>query len=288
MRSVSVSGTTVSYRRDGRGPGLLLLHGTNSDGRSGFGHLITHFTGHRTVITPDYAGAGRSTLPEGPLSVELLAGQVAAVVTDYGEGPVDLLGTSLGAVVAAATAASRPELVRRLVLVAGWAGPDARHRLVFETWKRLQQLDPELGTRFGLALAFSPPFLAGLGQERLGQLTTRGPATATDRRIDLGLRADIRRLLPRITAPTLVVGLTRDQLVPVEHSRALHAAIPDSRYAEIDSGHAVHLEKPDELVRLTRAFLLPGTPPDLPGTPPCPVHDDQAGAGPDVPVTRGT
>ncbi|MGI5327732.1 alpha/beta fold hydrolase [Actinomadura nitritigenes] len=261
MHTVHVRDTEVAYRRAGDGIGLVLLHGTNSDGASGFGHLVDRFTDRRTVITPDYAGAGHSTVPDGPLSLDLLVDQVAAVISDAGDSPVDLLGTSLGAVVAAATAASRPGLVRRLVLVAGWVSSrDARHRLVFETWKRLQDLDPELSTRFGMSLAFSPHFLSGLGPERVSALTTRRFPADTDRRIDLGLRIDLEGVLPRITAPTLVIGLTQDALVPVDHSRALHKMIPVSRYAEIDSGHAVQLERPKELTRLARAFLLESGP----------------------------
>ncbi|KNB50842.1 alpha/beta fold hydrolase [Streptomyces caatingaensis] len=260
MRSVSVAGTTVSYRREGQGTGLTLLHGSMSDGASGFGHLVGRFADCRAVVTPDFAGAGNSTIPNGPLSLDLLVAQAVAVIKDSADGPVDLLGTSLGAVVAAATAATHPELVRRLVLVAGWASSDdARHQLVFKTWERLLRSDPALATPFGLSLAFSPSFLAGLGGERVSQLANRKFPDATDRRIELGLRIDIRHLVGRITAPTLVVGLTQDYLVPSRHAKAVHTAIPASQYAEIDSGHAVQLEKPDELVHLARGFFLTDT-----------------------------
>jgi pimeloyl-ACP methyl ester carboxylesterase len=156
------------------------------------------------------AGVARpvhSTIPSGPLSRDLLVDQVAAVIGDADGCPVDPLGTSLGAVVAAATAASHPDLVGRPVLVAGWVGSqDARHQLVFETWKRLQRTDPEMSTRFGLSLAFSPRFLSDLGPERVAALVTWKFPAATDRRIDPGLRIDLSGVLPRITAPTLVMG----------------------------------------------------------------------------------
>jgi hypothetical protein len=39
-----------------------------------------------------------------------------------------------------------------------------------------------------------------------------------------------------------VVGCALDYLVPVQHARSLHQAIPHSRYVELDSGHVVFLE----------------------------------------------
>jgi pimeloyl-ACP methyl ester carboxylesterase len=77
----------------------------------------------------------------------------------------------------------------------------------------------------------------------------------TLRQIELGLEADIRELLPNIGVPTLVVGCRHDQLVPVEHSRELHEAIPGSTYLEIESGHLVPAEAPDKLVDAIRTFL---------------------------------
>ncbi|WP_290367643.1 alpha/beta fold hydrolase [Rhodococcus spelaei] len=42
----------------------------------------------------------------------------------------------------------------------------------------------------------------------------------------------------------------------MENSRALHAAVPDSVYAEIDGGHVAFFERPDEFVTLVRDFVL--------------------------------
>ncbi|NGN68773.1 alpha/beta fold hydrolase [Streptomyces sp. A7024] len=267
MHALTASGTDVAYRSAGDGRGLVLLHGSFSDGASAFGHIADRWADRRTVITPDYAGAGASTVPDGPLSLDTLVDQAAAVIKDAADEPVDLLGTSLGAVVAAATAARHPGLVRRLVLVAGWqSSDDPRHQLVFSTWHRLFGTDPALALRYGLSLAFSPEFLSGLGHDRLNGLADRSFPPATDRRIELGLRIDLRAETPAIAAPTLVVGLTQDQLVPPRHARELRAAIPASTYAELDSGHAVQLERPDELVRITRDFLFQEEPARQAGT----------------------
>jgi len=253
------SGTLVSYTREGDGPGLVFVAGTGLTAQVNFGHLTGAFTGSRTVVLPDYAGSGETTDPGGPLTVGLLAGQISAAARAAVPGPVDLVGYSLGAVIAAAVAATRPELVRRLVLVAGWPSPDdARHQFAIDLWARLERADHDLFKRFLQLTCFGAPFLSGLGEEGLAALVDAGPPITPGmrRHIELDGTADISGLLPSITAPTLVIGLTRDQVVPAERVRQLREGIAGSQYAEIDSGHLVVFEQPAELVRLCQEFLL--------------------------------
>lgn len=258
MPTVSAGDASVHYEVTGNGPGLVLVHGTQGNGQTNWGHLAAGFADARTVITPDYSGSGLTTDGGGELTPESLAKQVVEVARDAADGPVDLLGFSLGSVVAAAAAALHPDLVRRLVLVAGWAhGEDSRHRLNFELWRDLALTDFDLFNRFGVLTGFSPAFLSMLGHDGVREILSVGsPEPGLDRQIALDLRADIRGLLPKITAPTLVVGLAQDQMVPLSGPRELHESIAGSRYAELDSGHLVLFERPDDLVALVRDFLL--------------------------------
>ena len=258
MPTINASGTNVSYSTIGQGPGLVFVAGTGLPAELNFGHLAGAFTDSRTVILPDYSGSGQTPAADAPLTVEMLAGQIAAVANAAADGPVDLVGYSLGAVVAAGVAASHPELVRRLVLVAGWPGPDARHELAIDLWLRLERADHDLFTRFLQLTCLSAPFLSALGSAGVAQLIAGAPPITPGMRahMELDAIADIQPMLPRIAAPTLVIGLTRDQVVPVERARVLHEKIAGSQYAEIDSGHLVVFEQPEELVKLCQAFLL--------------------------------
>ena len=260
MPTVSVDDATVYYSTAGRGPGLVLVHGTQGTGETNWAHLTEGFADVRTVVALDYAGSGRTTDDGGELTVEKLSDEVAAVAEAAVDGPVDVVGFSLGAVVAAATAARRPDLVRRLVVLAGWPhGDDSRHRLNFELWRDLAASDFATFNRFATLTGFTDEFLRALGHEGVAEaLAASAPQPGLVRQIELDLRADIRDLLPKITAPTLVVGFTRDQMVPVQGSRGLHAAISGSSYAELDSGHLAIYEKPVELTELIREFVLSG------------------------------
>jgi pimeloyl-ACP methyl ester carboxylesterase len=249
MPTVIHDGGTVHYAKAGSGPGLVMVHGTGGDAVTNYAHLVPGLADLRTVITPDYAGSGHTFDPGGDLTLDLLAGQVAAAF----EEPSDLVGFSLGAAVAAKVAADRPELVRRLVLIAGWTHlADSRLEMGLRTWARLAATDPESFAAYGPLVGFSPGFVSSVGARTL---MAGEPPHGTLRQIELDLRVDIRDLLPKITAPTLVIGNTRDYLVPVEHARAMHAAVPGSEYAELDSGHVVLHERPAEVTALIREFI---------------------------------
>ncbi|MGW4651041.1 alpha/beta fold hydrolase [Kitasatospora sp. NPDC004289] len=263
MPVVPVADAQVQYDVTGDAPGvpLLLVHGTGSAGAAvTWGRTAPRFAASRTVLTPDLSGTERTTDAGGPLTVEGLAAQVIAVIEHAGRGPVDLLGFSMGAPVSAAVAALRPDLVNRLVLVAGWAHTDGDEHLrnLFTVWRTVGRLLPDSDAfgRHVTMTGFSRGFLNAIGREQVEQLVPNLPPTpGTLRHVDLDLAVDIRALLPRVTARTLVIGGTQDATVPVEHSRELAAALPSARYAEVDAGHVLFFEREDEFVALVEDFL---------------------------------
>ncbi|GAA2670738.1 alpha/beta fold hydrolase [Nonomuraea recticatena] len=258
MPFISAQDTRVHYEVDGQGPGLVLVHGMGGDAEKVFGNVFGHFTGTRTVVRPNFSGSGQTTDDGRDLSVDGIAEQITAATRAAVDGPVDLLGFSLGAVAAASVAARHPELVRRLVLVAGWTdstGP--RDRFYFETARELLDTDRELFKRFSTLTGFGAAALDRFGHEGLAHsLADAWPPPGIARQVDLGLNVDIRPLLPTITAPSLVIGFTDDNMIPIEGSRRLHAAIPDSRLIEIErQGHMDWFADPSELIALTRDFI---------------------------------
>jgi pimeloyl-ACP methyl ester carboxylesterase len=256
MPTVPAGNARVHYLVDGSGPGLALIHGTAFGAEGTWAHLVEQFATDRTVIRPNFAGSDETVDDGGEITIEALVEQVAAAIEDVGATPVDLVGFSLGAVVAAAVAATRPELVRRLVLTAGWSHPnDEYRRNLMTVWRRLEH-DAEAFGRFATMTAFSQAFLNAIGREEVDRIALSGrPTPGALRQIEFNLRVDIRDLLPRIQAQTLVIGCGRDNTVPVENARELHRAIAGSGYAEIDSGHVVLFEHPAEFVKLVKDFI---------------------------------
>ncbi|MFI9406949.1 alpha/beta fold hydrolase [Nocardia sp. NPDC052316] len=258
MPFTSTRDARVHYEVDGQGPGLVLVHGTGGDAEKVFGNVVGHFTANRTVVRPNLSGSGETSDSGAELTVDHLVDQVVAASRGAVDGPVDLLGFSLGAVVAAAAAATHPELVRSLILVGGWvhsAGP--RDQYYFQTWAKLLETDRALFKRFSALTGFSAAALNRFGHEGLAAaLADAWPPQGIGRQIDLGRRVDIRSLLPEIKAPTLVIGFADDQMIPIDGSRQLSAAIPGSRLVEIGGeGHMDWFADPARLIELTRDFI---------------------------------
>lgn len=257
---VDVDGARVAYRVDGRGPGMVLVHGTGGSGQVSWTEVLDRLTARWTVVRPDYAGSGETVDGGGPLSLSGLARQVVAAADAAGAAPFHLLGFSLGAAVAVKVAADYPAKLRSLVALGGFlCAADPRLQFLLRLWRDLAGRDREAMARLGLLTCLSPAYLGRFDAAALEQAVAEDLANndwdGLLRQIDLDLALDLREDAPRVRAPALVIGCRQDQIVPPAQARALAAAIPGARYAEIDSGHAAALEAPGALLDLIEPFF---------------------------------
>ena len=115
--TVDVDGVPFAYRQVGTDGGvpLVFLHHLTAGLDDWDPAVIDGIASERHVIAFDNRGVGRSggTTPD---NVEAMADDAVAFLEALGLGTVDLLGFSLGGMVAQVVAQQRPDLVRRLVL----------------------------------------------------------------------------------------------------------------------------------------------------------------------------
>ncbi|MEO9901314.1 alpha/beta hydrolase [Nisaea sp.] len=260
MAFATFEGSRVSYKVDGSGPALVLIHGTGGDAETNWGALTERLQTNWTLVRPDYSGSGETTDDGRELSVDYVAEQVLAAVDAAGIERFHLMGFSLGALIAAWIGARQPERVKSLILLAGFqSADDVRARLQFGLWEHLIRTDREAMARLVMMTGFSSAALAAMGEEGVREAVAMIASTSNwdgmARQIALDLKIDVREEVQRLRQPVLVVGCRQDQMIPPLHSEFLAEAIVGAERAELDSGHLAPMECPDELAVLVSGFL---------------------------------
>ncbi|MFC0267133.1 alpha/beta fold hydrolase [Kushneria aurantia] len=260
MPYVDFKNTRVSYRVDGDGEPLILVHGTGGDAESNWSALVEPLSDEWKLIRPDYAGSGKTMDDGRPLTADDLVEQILAVADVAGASSFHLLGFSLGAALAARIAGDHPERVRSLILVNGFASSDeTRLQLQFTLWRDLIRTDRPAMARLIMLTGFSPSALASFSAESLQQIIDTTVADTNwegmARQVDLDLSINVTESVARIIAPTLVIGCSHDHMVPPGHARNLADTIVGARYMELPSGHLVPMEQPRALTEQVSAFL---------------------------------
>lgn len=116
---VPVAGGPLRVARWGDGPAPVLgIHGITASSVS-LAPVARHLGVDHTLLAPDLRGRGASNALPGPFGMEAHAADCARVLEDHAVAPAVVVGESMGGFVAVVLAATRPELVERLVLVDG-------------------------------------------------------------------------------------------------------------------------------------------------------------------------
>jgi pimeloyl-ACP methyl ester carboxylesterase len=247
--------------------------------------LAALLAGYVDGVAVDLPGAGRSD-PGARYSIARFADWVIRWIEHAGQGPVHLLGNSLGGTISVKVAAIRPDLVRTLTLVSpalpflnprrslqGWAVPLlAVPRADYLARRLLANVPPEQLVRQVIAACYADP--RRVPEERIAEaieeirlhytadhyvsayLRTMRGLIASFLRAYLPGAGSLWRAASAVQAPTLVIGGRQDRLVDIRVAPRTAMAIPDSRLLILDGvGHVAQMEVPRLVARAVVAVL---------------------------------
>ena len=259
MDQVEVDGLRIAYERAGHGPPLVLVHGYVGDGRSCWHRQIEALSDEFTVVAWDAPGAGRSSDPPERFGMAGYADCLAGFIDRLGLGQTHVAGLSFGGALAVELSARHPAIPRSLVLAsayAGWAGSlpadVAEGRL--QQALRLSELTPQefveelLPTMFSAATPRADVEAFGAALQEFHPRGFRAMARAT--------AENLRRALPGITVPTLLIYGDQDERAPLNVAEDLHTSISGSRLVLLSgAGHVCNIEAADRFNDAVRDFL---------------------------------
>jgi poly(3-hydroxyalkanoate) depolymerase len=261
---VDVDGVRLRASTRGAGPALLIITGLGASLELSEPFERQIVARGRRVISFDAPGVGESTGYRWPKRMPGVARTIELLLDELGHRQVDVIGVSLGGVVAQQLAHQAPDRVRRLVLAAtgpgvvGLGGIPGSPRAMLALLTRRRYQSPDYyrrvaGGLYGGMARTDPDGLLHGSIARFSQTPTLGGYLGQLYAISLWTGVP---WLGRLRQPTLILTGDDDPIIPVLNGRILAHLIPDAELRIIpDGGHLFLLERPAEIADLVADFL---------------------------------
>jgi pimeloyl-ACP methyl ester carboxylesterase len=250
---------TVGYRIVGSGPALVMIMGYPLSMEDWDPGLVDALAKHYRVVIFDNAGIGDTQQLPGPLTIDAMARQTSALIDALRLSRPDVLGWSMGGMIAQALAILDPSQVRRLVLCATFPGTGAT--VPSATTASLTRLAPQQ-----VQTVLFPPNQVEAYNAYAAAISGYPPAAALSKAVMAAQRRAVAkwwsgkdpagRKTAAISAPTLVADGAADWVDPVANGRTLARLIPDAKLVLYpDAAHAFLFQDATQFAAVVESFL---------------------------------
>jgi pimeloyl-ACP methyl ester carboxylesterase len=257
---VDIGDVGMWVERRGQGPDVLLVAGL-SDPAEAWQFQLDGLADRYRVTAFDNRGTGRTPLPEGPMSVEGMADDAAALLRALDVENAHIAGFSGGSKIAQELALRHPDLVRSLVLVSTWPRFDAYVRTVTDSL--LWMVDRAPSERAMLEAFFLWIYTPRAHNDgTVGQIIEEAlayphpqPPAAFQAQLRPFQTHDTLDRLDRITAPTLVVAGGLDVMISPRLGRVVAERIAGAEFVLLpEEAHQPFQEVPEQYNALVDEF----------------------------------
>ena len=259
------NGRNVRYGVRGKGPALVLVHGTPWSSFN-LRHLVASLSRDFCVYYYDLLGYGQSDKSLGDVSLGVQNQVLAQLLKHWGLKDPAIIGHDFGG-----TTLLRAHLIngcnfKKIVLIdpvaiSPWGSPFFQHVKAYEkAFAGVPDYIHEAIVRAYIKTAAFKPIDAHILDMIVSFWTQEKGKAAFYRQIaqaDSSFTDQVQPLYPHICPPVLILWGQEDTWIPIEKGMALHDMIPNSLFHVIsDAGHLVIEERPDQLIEKIHPFLI--------------------------------
>jgi pimeloyl-ACP methyl ester carboxylesterase len=244
---------------------VVLIHGYTDNARD-WVPMLPYLSSDLRLILVDIRGHGQSSKPECCYGRLDFAYDIKLLLDGLGVKRADIVGHSLGSIIAQTFAEYWPDMTSHVVLIASTGGhpPRAAKKapqfdFAAEIRKLKEPIEPD--SPFMIAWWDSPTPVDADFIRRQRKDAAGIPLRVWLAVLDQGLSSDndfaeLQRTLPRLTAPTLLIWGSKDPIMEEPVRQTLRAALPHAQVHVFDGlGHNPFWEDPKAVAAVINAFL---------------------------------
>ncbi len=249
---------------DKAGPAVVLIHGYTDNARD-WAPMLPYLSKQFRLILVDIRGHGRSSKPECCYSRLDFAYDIKLLLDTLGVKEADIVGHSLGSIIAQTFAEYWPERTGRVVLISSTAGPPVgapaqppSFDFAAEIRKLKEPIEPD--SPFMVAWWSSPspvdPDFIRRQRQDAAAIPLRVWLAVLDQALSPQAYAGLGSTLPRLQARSLLIWGSKDPIIEQPMRKTLRDALPNAEVKVFEGlGHNPFWEDPAGVARVINSFL---------------------------------
>jgi pimeloyl-ACP methyl ester carboxylesterase len=261
------NGESLAYIDMGNrsGPAVVLIHGYTDNARD-WVPMLPYLSKRYRMILVDIRGHGQSSKPECCYSRLDFAYDIKLLLDALGVRKADIVGHSLGSIIAQTFAEYWPELTAHVVLISSTGGTPPDHPKKppqFDFAAEIRKLKEPIDADSPFMIAWwdsptpvDPDFIRRQRKDAAG-IPLRVWLAVLDEALPANNAfADLQATLPRLKAPTLLIWGSKDPIMEEDVRQSLRNALPNAKVKIFDGlGHNPFWEDPRGVAEVINTFL---------------------------------
>ena len=263
MNKMSVKESSLYYQEMGSGEPLVLIAGLASDSQSWL-PVVVQLSKHFRVIIFDNRGVGRSPAENENITIQKMTDDCVSLMKYLNLSSANILGHSMGGMIAMDMAARYPKLVDKLILEATAPKISMRNIELFNDWVEYLKsgMEKELWFRNVFYWIFSPAFFNDkemVNQAVSMSINYRYPQSdiSFENQVNSVSLFDYTSEISNIQASTLIIYGQEDLLFSESETDDLFRNLTNSKTVIIPkAAHSIHMDNPQGFIDAVVEFLL--------------------------------